>query len=175
MLRIPPFNRGRAPHASSADSPPRRMTFYRHSPREIFASPLPAPSRIAVFSGLFAEKRGVRCFEPESVAEVQTFDPHILAGSVHTLLRVAPVIRTLRAVVPFSGARVGEVTSRDRDLLWIAYQVPVFEQRFGTDGSIIARECEAHDGLHLVSPGIFRGPVRTDVCECGRPEPRIGF
>jgi hypothetical protein len=173
MFRIPPMNRGRATRASSADSPIRRMTFYRHSARQTFSSPLPSPSRIAVISGLFAEKQGVRCFEPESLPEVEKFEPQILAASVHTLLRFAPVVRTLWAVVPFSGPRLGEVTTRDRDLLWAAFQVPVFEQRLGLDGTVIARECEAHDGLHLANSSAFQGPVRIEPCECGRPEPRI--
>ena len=173
MLRIPPFRRGRASHASSADSLRPRMTFYRHSARQTFASPLQIPCRIAILCGLFEESPGVRCFEPEELAEVESYDPQIIGGSVQTLLRFAPVVRAARAIVPFSGARLGDVTTRDRDLLWTAFQVPVFEQRLGMDGTVIARECEAHDGLHLAVTGWFHGPLRKEFCECGRTEPRI--
>jgi hypothetical protein len=149
------------------------MTFYRHSPRQTFASPLVVPSRIAILGGLFEEDPKVRCFEPEDLEAVERFDPQIIGGSVQTLLRFATVVRSARAVVPFSGPRLGDVTSRDRDLLWTAYRAPMFEQRLGPDGTVIARECEAHDGLHLAVTGWFHRPFRKEPCECGRTEPRI--
>jgi hypothetical protein len=173
-LRIPLLTRGRAPHASSADTPPRRMTFYRHSDREKFDNPLPVSCRIAVLAPNFLEKDGVRAFEEDQTAEIQKYRPEILAGTVPTLLRLAERIRIPRALVAFSGARVGPVTHRDRDLLWSAYEVPIFEQCLGQDGAVIARECEAHDGLHLYLPKQYHGEVRTEACACGRPEPRIG-
>jgi phenylacetate-CoA ligase len=51
------------------------------------------------------------------------------------------VILTSLAGVPFE--------QRHRDQLWRAFQVPVFEQLRGWDGTVIARECEVHDGLHV--------------------------
>jgi hypothetical protein len=167
MLRIPPFKRGRVTHASSAES------FYRHSNRQPFANPLPVAARTAVLGARFAEKGGVRCFEPDSHIDIQAFNPEILAGTVHALLRLAPVVRDLRAIVAFSGSRLGDVTMQDRDLLWKAFQVPVFEQRLAADGTVIARECEAHDGLHLYVAGSYSGSTRREPCECGRSEPRI--
>jgi hypothetical protein len=172
-LRIPQIIRGRAQHASSADSPPRRMTFYRHSKKEKFENPLPVSCRIAVLAPNFSERDGVRAFDEEQYTEIQRFGPEILAGTVPVLLRLAETIRLTRALVAFSGARVGPVTNRDRDLLWSAYQVPIFEQCLGPDGAVIARECEAHDGLHLYLPDHYRGALRTEPCACGRTEPRI--
>jgi hypothetical protein len=173
-LRFPLPNRGRALHASSADSPPRRMTFYRHSKYEKFENPLPAACRIAVVAPNFSERDGVRTFGEDQSREIESFRPEILAGTVPVLLRLAETIRLTRAVVAFSGARVGAVTNRDRDLLWSAYQVPIFEQSLGPDGTVVARECEAHDGLHLYLPQHYQGALRTEACACGRPEPRIG-
>lgn len=175
MLRIPLFVRGRANHASSAESAPRRMTFYRHSTRETFTNPLPTPAKIAVLAALFEERNGVRCFEPEAVQEIQAFRPQILAGSVKALLRLAAEIKALRALVVFSGARLGEVNPRDRDLLWRAFQIPLFEQRLAANGTVIARECEAHDGLHVTASVSFDRPMLINDCECGRTEARIGF
>jgi len=172
-LRIPHLGRGRVPHASSADSPPRRMTFYRHSEREKFSNPLPVPCRIAVVAPNFQDKDGVRSFDEDQSSEIARFLPEILAGTVPVLLRLAEVVRISRALVAFSGARVGPVTHRDRDLLWSAYQVPIFEQCLGPNGKVIARECEAHDGLHLYLPQHYHGKVRTEACPCGRAEPRI--
>lgn len=172
-LRIPQFRRGRAPHASSADPPPRRMTFYRHAERERFDNPLPVACRIAVVAPNFEEREGVRIFEEEQAVEIEKFRPEILAGTVHVLLRLAETLKISRAVVAFSGCRLGPVTTLDRDLLWSAYQVPVFEQSLGAEGVVIARECEAHDGLHLYVPEHYHGLLRRDSCPCGRPEPRI--
>jgi hypothetical protein len=149
------------------------MAFYRHSERERFASPLPGPARVAIVAPNFAERNGVRCFAEEELCEIQRYRPEILAATVHVLLRLAASIRIPRAIVVFSGARLGPITARDRDLLWAGYQVPVFEQCLLPDGSVLARECEAHDGLHLISPAAYNGERRLEPCPCGRPEPRI--
>jgi hypothetical protein len=174
MLRIPLLHGGRANHASSADSSSsRRMPFYRHSQRERFESPLPGQARVAVLAPNFAERNGVRCFVEEELPAIELFHPEILAGTVHALLRLAASLRIPRAVVAFSGARIGPLTSRDRDLLWTGFQVPIFEQWLLPDGSVMARECQAHDGLHLVSPAHYRGELLSDPCPCGQVEPRI--
>jgi hypothetical protein len=149
------------------------MTFYRHSTREKFDNPLPVPCRIAIVAPNFLEKDGVRSFDEDQSPEIVKFRPEILAGTVPALLRLAEAIRIPRAVVAFSGARVGPVTDRDRDLLWSAFQVPVFEQCLGPDGAVMARECEAHDGLHLYAPQHYHGALRSEACPCGRPQPRI--
>jgi phenylacetate-coenzyme A ligase PaaK-like adenylate-forming protein len=149
------------------------MTFYRHTEREKFDNPLPSPCRIAVVAPNFQERDGVRTFEENQFPEIEKFRPEILAGTVHVLLRLAEIIRVPRALVAFSGARLGPLSPRDRDLLWSAYQVPVFEQSLSPEGAVIARECEAHDGLHLYLPEHYRGAVQTQPCPCGRPEPRI--
>jgi hypothetical protein len=169
-MRFPLFPRG---SASAADPNPGRTTFYRHSQRERFFSPLPAPSRVAVVAPNFQEKDGLRSFNEGESKEIQSFRPEILAASVPVLLRLAQLLRVPRAVVAFSGARVGPVTHRDRDLLWSAYEVPVFEQSLAPDGSVFARECEAHDGLHLYLPQHYHGNLRHDACPCGRSEPRL--
>ncbi len=172
QLRIPLFDRRRASYALSATLP-RRMTFYRHSDRERFQNPLPGESRVAVISPHFLEKNGVRCFGPEEVAALVEFAPETMAGTVPALLRLASVSSLSRAVVVFSGARIGVVNQKDRDLLWMAFQVPLFEQSFGPDGAIIARECEAHDGLHVAQSANHLGNLRTAPCPCGRVEPRM--
>ena len=149
------------------------MTFYRHSQRERFENPLPGDARIAVLSPHFLEKDGVRCFVGDEVTAIANFAPEILAGTVQALLHLAPDIHPTKAVVVFSGSRIGTISAMDRNLLWIAFQVPLFEQCFGFDGSIVARECEAHDGLHVFAASGNRMAHRTEACPCGRPEPRL--
>lgn len=76
-----------------------------------------------------------------------------------------------------------------RDLLWRAFHVPVFEHLRDWDGEVIARECEAHDGLHLVAGSDVRleegglrvhnrrtnieGSMVADPCECGAETIRL--
>jgi phenylacetate-CoA ligase len=55
-----------------------------------------------------------------------------------------------RAIVAFSGPEHGVLSEADRESLWRAFEVPVFEQYLGLDGSLLAWECEAHEGLHVV-------------------------
>jgi hypothetical protein len=61
--------------------------------------------------------------------------------------------------------------------------VPVFEQLRNWDGEVIARECETHNGLHLIDGVDARieqeelwvdgrrtglaGSIRQELCECG--------
>lgn len=66
------------------------------------------------------------------------------------------------------------LADRHRDVLWRAFGVPVFEQLRGSDGTVIARECEVHDGLHLVeSVPELEGDLVTDHCACGSETPRL--
>jgi hypothetical protein len=74
--------------------------------------------------------------------------------------------------------RAGEprLSETDRDILWAAFRVPVFEQVIGKSGKRLAAECEAHDGLHVESPAL---PTENECvddapCPCGRKTPRIG-
>jgi hypothetical protein len=53
-------------------------------------------------------------------------------------------------VVSFTGGDLGELREEDREPFWRVFQVPVFEQRVGFDGRVVAYECEAHEGLHIV-------------------------
>lgn len=68
----------------------------------------------------------------------------------------------------------GLLGEADRDFLWDRFRVPVFEYLMDASGTIVARECEAHDGLHVES-GVqnLRGPRIRDGCGCGRSTPRL--
>jgi hypothetical protein len=74
-------------------------------------------------------------------------------------------------------ARPGEprLNDTDRDRLWRAFRVPIFEQIVGRAGELLAAECEAHDGLHIESPRLkIEGlPIDASPCACGRKTPRL--
>jgi hypothetical protein len=76
--------------------------------------------------------------------------PEILAGRFASLVSLAGSVRVERALIVLTGVREGVLEAPDRDRLWSAFGVPVFEQHLGLDGQVVAHECEAHDGLHIV-------------------------
>jgi len=67
------------------------------------------------------------------------------------------------------------LTDADRDWLWSAFRVPVFEQIIGESGELLATECEAHNGMHVQSPNLRSDPGDLDLtpCACGRDSPRL--
>lgn len=83
--------------------------------------------------------------------------PNSLAGSFGALERAACGVRsgklsmapTVRRVTVHSRVDRGLLREADRDSLWRAFELPVFEQMRGLDGELLAWECEAHTGLHL--------------------------
>ncbi|HYI97259.1 MAG TPA: hypothetical protein VEX68_27215 [Bryobacteraceae bacterium] len=74
-------------------------------------------------------------------------------------------------VVVFSSVNEGLATDADRDYIWRNFGVPVFEYFLSEEGKIVARECEAHEGLHLDHP--VPGLVTEEQCPCGRPGNRL--
>ncbi|HEY3838653.1 MAG TPA: hypothetical protein VGL72_18875 [Bryobacteraceae bacterium] len=80
------------------------------------------------------------------------------------------------AIVVLTSSEDSPLTDDHRDLLWRAWGVPVFEQLRGPDGTVIASECEVHDGLHIeadfdLSRAEFE--IVSGVCECGAETPRL--
>jgi len=181
------------------------------APPQRFFRPLERPSRIAVLMEGFEEKSGVRIFGRDSsdlYDSLRQYEPEVIAGPVSVLRRLVssvddgtlslPLLR--HAIVAFTG--IDEVLDlHDRDVFWRTFQVPLFEHYAGLDGRVIARECEIHEGLHLVEehavierherqellltsltdfrqPTLrlktgYAGAIEKTLCECGRVEPRV--
>jgi hypothetical protein len=109
----------------------------------------------------------------------------VLAGTVPLLRSLAEAVEsgslTLppveAAIVAFTGICHGELTVLERDLFWRVFQVPVFEQFLSPDGRVLAMECDAHGGLHLLDPDAplpgFRAFLDTSPCGCGNSQPRL--
>lgn len=76
------------------------------------------------------------------------------------------------AIIVFSPDFDSCLTKRERDKLWLAFGVPVFEQVLGPGNELLASECEAHDGLHLISGSPQRRLDRSR-CGCGSELPRV--
>lgn len=78
------------------------------------------------------------------------------------------------AIVVLTSVNDSPLGDHHRDLLWSAFGVPIFEQVRGADGAIVARECEVHDGLHIVDAAHKPdGEIISDHCACGLETPRL--
>ena len=148
--------------------------------------PLKFRGRTAFYDGGLAEALRVESICPEALAA-----PLDAALELVELKAGAQIeLRSLSfALVVFTGPSRPRLDYEQRDRLWRAFQVPIFEQFCGPDAAVIAHECEAHDGLHLAPGGgarIEEGELRignyatglaalldTGHCECGVETPRL--
>jgi hypothetical protein len=140
---------------------------------------------------------------------LRAHQPDILAGHRDALTRLAELVMRRRVDIPlgralFALTRVGERPLPDvvRDQLWAAFGVPIYELYVTSNGSILASECEAHNGWHVhpdaarisklsgephlilnrfgsngrefqpVGMG-FAADLTSEVCDCGQTTPRV--
>ncbi len=131
-----------------------------------------------------------------------------VAAPVSTLRRLAREIESgaidpapfSHSVIAFTDLDQGEVSEGDRALFWRAFQVPIFEQYLGLDGSLLAGECEAHSGVHVEPENAIWEVIDSELvvtsltdrqyptlrlgtgwtahldlgpCDCGKPTPRL--
>jgi hypothetical protein len=76
------------------------------------------------------------------------------------------------SIVVFTYPGERGLSARERESFWKAFEVPVFEQYLGLNSELLATECDAHAGLHIVS-GYEDLDLEHDVCACGNQAPRL--
>ncbi len=184
LLPIPSFWRGTRSGAAASLQPAGRM---RTQPQQ-FVFPLSGPVRIALLDEGFRMDANMRTFAPDDMAWLRSYAPEALVAPLDLALSLAdrkrrgildlPSVRT--AIVVLTSCEDSPLSDDHRDLLWRAWGVPVFEQLRGPDGTVIARECEVHDGLHIVGNDVecvveqsAELEIVNDVCECGAETPRL--
>lgn len=102
---------------------------------------------------------GVREFERTAFGRLHLSKTKMLAATPSVLRRICAAIEArlltlpqlCEAVIVMEGIEEGTLHAGERDLLWRALGVPVFEQWLGLDGELLAWECAAHCGLHFNS------------------------
>ena len=160
------------------------MTFgsFRLQRKFAFRYPVDPAPRTAVLAGCFRAtgflaKSPIRIFAQGWSEEVTVFAPGALAATREELMSLAgaqpPPVLTHAVIVL---ERPGQMLpAGDRERLWRAFRVPVFEQIIGPRGELLAAECEAHDGLHVEAPGMTWDGYRMESapCGCGRATPRL--
>ncbi len=150
--------------------------------RPMFHYPLPRTPRVALLHRGLDYGRSVQYFDdssPDFAKRLTQFRPESFAGSFDQLMRVARanLVRSfdLRAIVVLTAAGATPLSFTERDELWRRFGAPVFEQQLDSGGKLIATECEAHDGLHLLDPSAAPAlaPLDHSQCACGATTPRM--
>ena len=148
-------------------------TYFRPRIRAVFQAPLDV--RTAILLDGFATTRRVRVF-PEGWSERSSrFAPEMLAAGIPQLRELAgrldrPPIS--HALVAFRYQGDSPLKHEDRERLWRAFGVPVFEQYLDNRNELLATECIAHAGLHVVRAGLDL-PLDCTPCACGNAAPRL--
>ncbi len=129
----------------------------RPSPQP-FRSPLEYTPKTAILMAGFQPNSVIKVMAQNWTRGLKQFGASALAAPVSVLRSLADTIEAGRQeapslrhfVVSFTGGEQGELAEDDRERFWRVFRVPVFEQRLGFDNRVIAYECEAHHGLHIL-------------------------
>ncbi len=164
-----------------------------NSPSRDLESPWQPLPRIAVLNPWFKVRGGVEVHADRDWRSLKTFEPEALAAPGSDLLRLANAILAEDGALPLryglvAFTRLGDplLCLNQRETLWKAFEVPVYEQLRGPDGELLAAECDAHLGLHVHDAWVNSAPCpqrngtsnhvhRVDFspCECGQPSARL--
>lgn len=155
---------------------------FRSGRRDSFVYPVHPAPRTAILVPWFQENvlanRPLRVFRDGWNEDAAAFAPAAVAGTFEQLSELARsgIPSLTHSVIVLWRASEPRLRDTDRDTLWAAFRVPVFEQVIGKSGKRLAAECEAHDGLHIESPALplENESVEEALCPCGRKTPRIG-
>jgi len=136
-------------HNPAAPPPPPAQLFY----------PYRTMPRTAVLAEQFRSRRRLRVFPNGLGRRLVWFRPEAIAGPLAKLCKLAELVesgalklRPLRdAVIVLTRIDQPPLSDADRERLWRCFQVPIYQQLLGFSGELLAWECEAHEGLHIVT------------------------
>ncbi len=164
-----------------------------------------APARVVLVGPWFRDRESI-VLPVFDIARLGRHRPEVIAAPVPVLRRLARATLSDTGCVPapdlglvaLTGVFQTPLLPADRDLLWTAFRIPVYEQFRAPDGTLLAWECEAHSGLHIETSRVvftpcqqtgelqvgFRcgGPFRPtgfdaritdETCGCGCDQPRL--
>jgi hypothetical protein len=168
--------------------------------------PFPAgPNLRAALAGNSGRLKDVVTFPENRWRALPSFAPQVLAGELPFLLRLANHIFDGTLEIPsldvalFVLTRLGEnpLLADQRNMLWRAFRVPVYELYVDESNTVLAAECEAHEGWHVRHPrlkfnlrsrellfqkhGLAANPLQTglmadgldSICACGNDAPLL--
>ena len=144
----------------------------------------------------------VHIFSEGRWGELSAFAPDVLLGTIPDLQRFMEAMRSERVPSPSVHRAICVLTTLGarpiddcvRRALWQAFGVPTFEILVSSTGKILASECEAHEGWHIMpgtelsvvsgrlvwqqsgdraAPTGLRARIEADPCSCDRPGRRL--
>ncbi len=132
----------------------------------------PAP-KTAILAPGFRNARLVRVFPHGWNAAAVKYRPAAVAGSFSQLASLAAgKVAITHAAICLCWEVDDLLTTAQREFLWSAFEVPVFQQLLGPANNLLAYECEAHAGLHAAPE--YGGPRTTPLaCACGNGSTRL--
>ena len=150
-----------------------RIKLRRRKEGARFVHPMDPMPRTAILAPGFRETKLARVFPTGWNEAANRFQPTSIAGPPEQLRRLARQgVRPQHSVIALTYDGQEALTPADRELFWKTFGVPVFEQLLSAGNELIAMECDAHDGLHLV--GDFQHlKAGRSTCACGNPAPRM--
>lgn len=138
-----------------------------------FIHPMHPTPRTAILAPGFQETKLVRVFPAGWNEEAARFHPSCIAAPTEQLRRLTDHgIELSHAVVALNYEGRPGLSDDDRDLFWDSFGVPVFEQQLGPGNELLAMECEAHAGLHVMT-NFDDARLDRNSCACGNPAPRF--
>ncbi|HTW64060.1 MAG TPA: hypothetical protein VME17_05560 [Bryobacteraceae bacterium] len=139
----------------------------------VFVHPIDPAPRTAILARGFRETKLTRIFPQGWSEQAARFAPASVAGPREHVFQAARAgVRVEHSVVLFTHPGEPGLTSLERESLWEAFEVPVFEQYLGPNSELLATECDAHSGLHVVN-GYEDLDLEYDACACGNRAPRL--
>ena len=152
--------------------------FFRWSPKKpALVYPVPPAPPTAVLVPWFRPSGHVRVFPGGWDAKAAAFAPAAIAASwpQFAALLAQKIPSLTHAAIVLATSQDQLLTEARRDRLWHAFRVPVFEQIVDEDGTLLAAECEAHNGVHIESGALSLDPslLNTEPCGCARTTPQL--
>lgn len=115
----------------------------------------------------------MRVFDEGWCERAARFLPESIAAPVAELRRLADTgLRLQHSVVALTYEGETGLSPADRELFWDAFGVPVYEQYLDANNRLLAMECDAHSGLHVIR-GCGDLQVEREICACGDRSPRL--
>jgi hypothetical protein len=138
-----------------------------------FVHPVDPAPRTAVLAAGFRQSKFARVFPRGWTEHAQRFWPASIAGPLDQILCVAAAGGWVEhSIVVFTYPGDRGLSAVAREALWKAFEVPIFEQYLSAKGRLLATECDAHSGLHVVD-GYEDLDLEHEVCPCGNRAPRL--
>jgi hypothetical protein len=144
-----------------------------NQPGARFVHPMNPAPRTAVLAPGFRDGRMARVFRHGWNEHAERYRPQAIAARREELHRLTGRgLRLEHAVIVLTQEEEPGLSGMDRDLFWRAFGVPVFEQYLNKDNLLLAMECDAHAGLHVLR-GCEHLALEREACVCGDRSPRV--